>query len=73
MSITDSNQRVAWIDNLKAFVIFLVVLGHSGLKDKSQVIAIIITWIYEFHMPLFFLLSGALNFPRGSRELEKCF
>ena len=58
MSITDSNQRVAWIDNLKAFVIFLVVLGHSGLKDKSQAIAIIITWIYEFHMPLFFLLSG---------------
>ena len=74
MSITDSNQRVAWIDNLKAFVIFLVVLGHSGLKDKSQVIAIIITWIYEFHMPLFFLLSGvsfSIVQKRGGKFVNK--
>ena len=32
-------QRIAWIDNIKAFLILLVVLGyciqHSGLDDDS--------------------------------------
>ena len=58
MEKIDSSKRIAWIDNLKAFAIFLVVLGHTGLEGESQVVAMIRTWIYEFHMPLFFLLGG---------------
>ena len=46
--------RIYWIDYLKAFAIFLVVLGHSGLDSDSPLKA----WIYGFHMPLFVFISG---------------
>lgn len=47
-------DRVYWIDYLKAFAIFLVVLGHSGLDDDGW----LKSWIYGFHMPLFVFVSG---------------
>jgi acyltransferase len=47
-----------WIDHLKAFGIFLVVFGHSAAAPIR-----VETWIYSFHMPLFFLLSGILEKP----------
>ena len=54
-------QRIAWIDNLKAFLILLVVLGHciqdSGLGDDS----LLYRFIYSFHMPLFFAVSGYVS------------
>lgn len=74
MSITDNKKRVEWADNLKAFAIFLVVLGHTGLEDQSVFIYDIRAWIYEFHMPLFFLLSGlsfSIVFNRGGRSIAK--
>lgn len=46
-------ERLAWPDLLKGLGIFLVTLGHSSLVDKT-----VIAWIYTFHMPLFFFLSG---------------
>lgn len=54
-------QRIAWIDNLKAFLILLVVLGHciqdSGLGDDSVLFGI----IYSFHIPLFMAMSGYVS------------
>lgn len=48
-----SNLRVRWIDMVKGFGIFLMVIGHaSGLPENIKL------WIYGFHMPLFFILSG---------------
>lgn len=47
-------ERIYWIDYLKAFAMFLVVLGHAGLGEDS----IIKSWIYGFHMPLFIFVSG---------------
>lgn len=54
-----SKQRIIWIDYAKAVAIFLVVLGHSfkplggpDLEAKN--------FIYSFHMPVFFFLSGFL-------------
>lgn len=44
--------RIKWIDYAKALGIVLVVLGHTGEKVP------LITWLYTFHMPLFFFLSG---------------
>ena len=46
-------KRIEWLDILKGFLIITVMMGHTegipiGLK----------TWIYSFHMPLFFFLSG---------------
>lgn len=55
------HHRVNWIDNLKALAIFLVVLGHSingGVTSTDKYAAYLCDWIYSFHMPLFFLLSG---------------
>lgn len=47
-------MRIKWIDNLKFMGIYLVVLGHL---DISQTI---LNYIYSFHMPLFFFISGYL-------------
>ena len=44
--------RVQWIDGCKGLAILLVILGHTMRTDLSLV------YIYGFHMPLFFFLSG---------------
>lgn len=54
-------QRIAWIDNIKAFLILLVVLGHciqdNGLGGDS----LPYRFIYSFHIPLFFAVSGYVS------------
>ena len=45
-------NRVQWIDWCKGIGILLVLLGHTLRTDLSLV------FIYGFHMPLFFFLSG---------------
>lgn len=42
--------------------IILVVLGHSGFEDPliAEKLRWLDTWIYMFHMPLFFFISGYL-------------
>ena len=58
-------QRIEWIDYAKGIGIFLVVLGHvlRGLgasvgQGYQPELRAMDQWIYAFHMPLFFLLSG---------------
>lgn len=53
------NERNYWLDNVKFFLIVLVVLGHfiSGFK-KNESIDYLYTFIYLFHMPLFIFISG---------------
>ena len=46
-------QRLDWLDTVKAIGIFLVYIGHCD-------IASVYPYIYMFHMPLFFLISGFL-------------
>ena len=58
--------RETWLDSLKGFAILLVILGHvlSGYMDAHTFSGAyasfyhVRTWIYSFHMPLFFLVSG---------------
>lgn len=47
---------------LSVFGILLVVLGHSGFEepDIMSTFAGLHRWIYSFHMPLFFFISGYL-------------
>lgn len=47
-------QRETWIDVLKGIGIILVVIGHVSLGNTLN------SWIYTFHMPLFFSVSGYL-------------
>lgn len=55
-------QRFATVDVAKGLGITLVVIGHTirGLDPATlpDVVLTIDSWIYAFHMPLFFLLSG---------------
>lgn len=45
-------NRVQWIDAAKGIGIFLVVYGHSMAPQNH--------YVYLFHMPLFFIISGYL-------------
>ena len=45
-------SRADWIDVLKGIGIILVVIGHVNTKG------FLVQWLYTFHMPLFFALSG---------------
>lgn len=47
------NQRIKWIDYLKGFLILTVMFGHTLVPSK-----ILKPYVYSFHMPLFFILSG---------------
>ena len=51
-------QRINWIDWAKVFAIYLVVLGH--LLSKTGREGYIFNFIYSFHMPFFFFISGYL-------------
>ncbi|WP_191566673.1 acyltransferase family protein [Metabacillus idriensis] len=50
-----SNKRISYIDSLKGIGIFLVIYAHSGVLPTYAV-----NYIYSFHMPLFFFISGFL-------------
>jgi fucose 4-O-acetylase-like acetyltransferase len=71
---TGNRARITWVDYAKGVGIFLVVLGHTlrGLHS-SRIIAddaafrSVDSWIYSFHMPLFFLLSGLF----AERRIER--
>lgn len=45
-------KRNVLLDMMRGWAIILVVLGHAGVSD------IVRTFIYSFHMPLFFFISG---------------
>lgn len=69
-------QRVQWIDYAKGIGIFLVVLGHTirgivgnSILESTALVQFVDRWIYAFHMPLFFLISGLFV----QRSLQKPF
>lgn len=66
MANLEHPRRETWLDGLKGFGCLLVILGHvlSGYLDAGTFpgfygsLYSLRSWIYSFHMPLFFLLSG---------------
>jgi polysaccharide biosynthesis protein PslL len=62
--LTSHNNRHIWIDICKGLGIFFVVLGHSGNVLISH-------FLFWFHMPLFFILSGYLH--KQSESLNDLF
>ena len=69
-------RRLEWIDLVKGIAIVLVVIGHmlrgftsSGMYSEYKNIFTYIDYtIYSFHMPLFFIISGALF--KNAKKLE---
>ena len=80
MKITNADslkqQRLRWVNYAKGIGIFLVVLGHtlrslvdSSILESSTAVRASDHWIYAFHMPLFFFLSGLFINPSASKPL----
>lgn len=63
-------KRDNTIDVLKGIGIILVVIGHM---DTSQIGGGIISYIYSFHMPLFFWISGYLMYSSKSIKFKEFF
>jgi fucose 4-O-acetylase-like acetyltransferase len=62
------------VDAAKGFGIILVVLGHelrglvaSEIMSATPTFHFVDDWIYAFHMPLFFFLSGLFLFRSVAR------
>lgn len=56
IKITTKPKHLNWIDYIKGIGIILVVIGHTtDIGDTWRV------WIYTFHMPLFFCISGSFQ------------
>lgn len=51
----EKNNRIEWIDICKGIGILLVIIGHTGIGQTST---FTYNYIYSFHMPLFYFLSG---------------
>lgn len=63
-------KRISEIDSLKGLLIILVILGHT--KEIHEHFRILYSWIYTFHMPIFFILAGIFYKPGlGIKEYYK--
>ena len=69
MSIEHKQEpdRIVWVDCCKGICIVLVVFGHvtggldaAGILADNSIFLALSRWVYLFHMPAFFLLSGIL-------------
>ena len=60
-------NRESWIDWSKAILIWLMVLGHAGLSGIPR------EFVYAFHMPAFFIISGYLYRPHNWAKTLKSF
>jgi fucose 4-O-acetylase-like acetyltransferase len=78
-------RRLHWVDYAKGIGIFLVVVGHvlrglvnSSILQPTKLLNFVDSWIYAFHMPLFFFISGlfvqrSLSKPLKSFMLDKLY
>lgn len=51
MPLTQNSKRIDWIDMAKGYGMIAVIISHLCLGPLKL-------WLYTFHMPLFFFLSG---------------
>ena len=52
---SSARGRVSWIDAAKGLGIILIVLGHIASVESPSLLYV---YIYAFHVPLFFFISG---------------
>jgi fucose 4-O-acetylase-like acetyltransferase len=65
MNSSAASKRVGWVDGVKGLAIVLVVYGHvaggleaGGILKAGSPFLAARDWVYLFHMPVFFLVSG---------------
>ena len=68
-------KRIAYFDNCKFTLMLLVVVGHfiEQYAPESAIYRSLFLFIYTFHMPAFFFLSGLFDSPKTglSRRVNK--
>ncbi|MBT8850016.1 acyltransferase family protein [Lactobacillus delbrueckii subsp. bulgaricus] len=52
-------KRIVWLDTTKGIAIITVLIGHMSTGEQLR------RYIYSFHMPLFFMISGVLLYYTG--------
>lgn len=64
------NKHLYWIDFAKVIGLYLMVLGHGNMVSDD-----LRCYIYSFHMPLFFAISGlfAKDYIRGISVIKGSF
>ena len=66
----NKSNRIDYIDIARGIVIVLMVLGHSYSQSN-----VIVHWLYSFHMPFFFIVSGHLSAMKREEQvniIEEC-
>ena len=76
MKIKEEN-RIKWVDYYKAFACLLVVIGHliqslqkSNIDNYKNISEFLNWFIYLFHMPAFFAISGYLFFKKNKHNFK---
>lgn len=64
----NGSQRIACLDYARIFVAFLVIYGHLYSYNPENYMRV---FIYQFHMPFFFLISGMLHKYNGEIQWGK--
>lgn len=59
-------NRIYWLDCIKAILIYLMVIGHITTTNLD-----LRQWMYTFHMPCFFIVSGFLYKPSSIHKSFK--
>ena len=59
-------KRIGWIDSLRGIAMFFVIFGHAFYRRNNK----IRNYIYSFHMPLFFFISGLTTKRSGMTLLQ---
>lgn len=69
----EKSNRLDYLDIAKGIGIILVVLAHVYAFNPEILVSRgkLVTWIYSFHMPLFFIISGMLIRYKNKIDLKK--
>ena len=71
-----TNDKIILFTCLNLWGTLLVIIGHSGFSEDyiTNTFGLIHRWIYSFHMPLFFFISGLLfQYTIRNKKLDNTF
>lgn len=71
--MAETKKRIVFFDLVKGIGVFLVLVGHlqgDAIFAYSPYILYLCRWIFSFHMPLFFIVSGMMICLRNDKDKE---